>query len=90
MHIRSIWTSFIMRTILILQHNMWLSRSLVVHLFDNKDLETDNKYADNDIKTEFKIRLWTITTKNATPVSREHKIILEKSLDDKIKWLVSV
>ena len=48
--IGSTWTSLLIRKIRIVQYNMWLSRNLVVHPIDNKELETNNKCSDSEIQ----------------------------------------
>ena len=47
------WSSLFIRDIWQVQQNMWLSRNLVVHLIDKRELEQDNTCANNETKAEF-------------------------------------
>ena len=83
------WASLLIRKIWLFKLNMWTSINLVVHPIDTKNLEIDNTCTNNEITAEFRLGCGPIPRRFQHLFYGIIKTLLDESLNNKIKWLLS-
>lgn len=74
----------------ILQHNMWISRNLIVHPVDKIIELLDITYANEETIIEFVMERGPLPQHMAHLFIGKITTILHKSINGKIKWLISI